>query len=131
MAVLNFDLVSNLHLAPEPTQPHTMVADIKRMREMAIFTPGDPESHWHDRFGSLRPPFAVDARGTRVTTERSMGNGLWVPLPRPLIERGGGRTSGERRSSPKVASRASARLRAFKVYFWVGPTGSTTRPRSR
>jgi len=34
-----------------------VVADIESMREMAIFTPGDPESHWHDRFGSLRPPF--------------------------------------------------------------------------
>jgi hypothetical protein len=57
MAVLNFDLVSNLHLASATTQLHTMVADIESMREMAIFTPGDPESHWHDRFGSLRPPF--------------------------------------------------------------------------
>jgi len=35
-----------------------MVADIESMREMAILTPGDPESHWYDRFGSLRPPFA-------------------------------------------------------------------------
>jgi hypothetical protein len=34
-----------------------MVADIESMRKMAIFAPGDPESHWHDRFGSLRPPF--------------------------------------------------------------------------
>jgi hypothetical protein len=57
MAVLNYDLVSNLHLASATTQPHTMVADIESMREMAIFIPGDPESHWHDRFGSLRPPF--------------------------------------------------------------------------
>ncbi|HYW39778.1 MAG TPA: hypothetical protein VE957_16825 [Terriglobales bacterium] len=57
MAVLNFDLVSNLHLASATTQLHTMVADIESMREMAILTPGDPESYWHDRFGSLRPPF--------------------------------------------------------------------------
>src|ERR1035441_779038 len=58
MAVLNYDLVSNLHLASITTQLHTMVADIESMREMAILTPGDPESHWYDRFGSLRPPFA-------------------------------------------------------------------------
>src|ERR1017187_4092312 len=58
MAVLNYDLVSNLHLASITTQLHTMVADIESMREMAILTPGDPESYWHDRFGSLRPPFA-------------------------------------------------------------------------
>jgi hypothetical protein len=57
MAVLNFDLVANLHLASATTQLHPMVADIESMREMAIFTPGDPESYWHDRFGSLRPPF--------------------------------------------------------------------------
>ena len=57
LAVLNCDLVSDLHLAPATTQLHTMVADIESMREMAIFTSGDPESHWHDRFGSLRPPF--------------------------------------------------------------------------
>jgi hypothetical protein len=55
--VLNYDLVSNLHFASETTQLHTMVADIESMREMAIFTPGDPESHWYDRFSSLRPPF--------------------------------------------------------------------------
>jgi hypothetical protein len=58
MAVLNYNLVSNLHLASITTQLHTMVADIESMREMDIFTPGDPESYWHDRFGSLRPPFA-------------------------------------------------------------------------
>jgi hypothetical protein len=57
MAVLNLDLVSNLHLALATTQLHTMVADIQSMREVAIFTPGDAESHWHDQFGSLRPPF--------------------------------------------------------------------------
>src|ERR1035441_2467439 len=58
MTVLNYNLVSNLHLASITTQLHTMVADIESMREMDIFTPGDPESYWHDRFGSLRPPFA-------------------------------------------------------------------------
>jgi hypothetical protein len=57
MVVLNFDLVSHLHLASAPAQLHTVVADIESMRKMAIFAPGDPESHWHDRFGSLRPPF--------------------------------------------------------------------------
>jgi hypothetical protein len=72
MAVLNFDLVSNLHLAPEPSQLHTMVADIERMREMAIFTPGNPESYWQHRFGSLRPPFPCAksrhvSRSLRVT----------------------------------------------------------------
>jgi len=56
--VLNFDLVSNLHLASATAQLHTMVADIEGMREMAIFTPGDPDAYWHDRFGSLRPPFS-------------------------------------------------------------------------
>ena len=44
-ALLNYNLVSNLHLASITTQLHTMVADIESMREMAIFTPGDPESH--------------------------------------------------------------------------------------
>ena len=58
MAVLNYDLLSNLHLASATTQLHTIVGDIESMREMAIFTPGDPESHWYDRFCSLRPPFA-------------------------------------------------------------------------
>ena len=58
MAVLNYDLVSNLHLASATTQLHTMVGDIESMREMAIFTPGDPESHWYDRLCSLRPPLA-------------------------------------------------------------------------
>jgi hypothetical protein len=58
MAVLNFDLVSSLHLASATTQLRTMVADIESMSEMAaIFNPGDPESYWHDRFGSLRLPF--------------------------------------------------------------------------
>jgi hypothetical protein len=57
LAVVNFDLVSNLQLASETTQPHTVVADIQRVREMTLFTPSDPESHWHDRFGSLRSPF--------------------------------------------------------------------------
>jgi hypothetical protein len=28
------------------------------MREMAVFVPGDTESHWQDRLGSLRPPFS-------------------------------------------------------------------------
>ena len=57
-AVLNYNHISNLHLASIATQLHTMVADIESMREMAILTPGDPESYWYDRFGSLRPPFA-------------------------------------------------------------------------
>ena len=57
IVVLNFDLVSNLHLASATTQLHTMVADIESMHEMASCTPGDPESHWHDRFGSLRLSF--------------------------------------------------------------------------
>jgi hypothetical protein len=46
MVVLNYNLISNLHLASITTQLHTMAADIESMREMAIFTPGDPESHW-------------------------------------------------------------------------------------
>jgi hypothetical protein len=57
-AVLDYNLISNLHLASITTQLHTMVADIESMREMAILTPGDQELHWQDRFGSLRPPFA-------------------------------------------------------------------------
>jgi len=46
MAVLNYNLISNRHLASVTTQLHTMVAHIESMREMAIFAPGDPESHW-------------------------------------------------------------------------------------
>jgi hypothetical protein len=46
MAVLDYNLISNLHLASITTQLHAMVADIESMREMAIFTPSDPESHW-------------------------------------------------------------------------------------
>jgi hypothetical protein len=46
MAVLDYNLISNLHLASITTQLHTMVADIESMREMAIFIPSDPESHW-------------------------------------------------------------------------------------
>jgi hypothetical protein len=56
LVVLNYDVVANLHLASATTQLHTTVADIESMREMAIFTPGDPDSHWYDRFGSLRLP---------------------------------------------------------------------------
>jgi hypothetical protein len=58
LVVLNHDLVANLYLASVTTQFHTTVADIESMREMAIFTPGDPDSHWDDRFGSLRLPLA-------------------------------------------------------------------------
>jgi hypothetical protein len=46
MVVLNYNLVSNLHLASITTQLHTMVADIESMREMDVFTSNDPESHW-------------------------------------------------------------------------------------
>jgi hypothetical protein len=58
MLVLNFDLVSNLHLALATSQLHPMVTDIESMRKMAILTSGDPEAHWHDRFGSFRLPFS-------------------------------------------------------------------------
>jgi hypothetical protein len=76
-----------------------------------LFRRGEPRLY--NRFGSLRPPFAVDVRGTRVTTERSMGNGLWVPLPRPLIERGGGPA---RRASDGLAPRSPpARRRACEL----------------
>jgi hypothetical protein len=57
IAVLNFDLVSNLHLASETAQPYPMVADVESMREMALFIPGSPDSYWHDGFGSFRPSF--------------------------------------------------------------------------
>jgi len=46
LVVLDYNLVSNLHLASITTQLHAMVAHIESMREMAIFTPSDPESHW-------------------------------------------------------------------------------------
>jgi hypothetical protein len=59
MAVLNYDLVANSHLASVATQLHTMIADIESMREMAIFTSCDPESHWHYHFGSLRLPLPL------------------------------------------------------------------------
>src|SRR5208282_5477432 len=55
--ILNYKFVANLHLASIPTQLHTMVGDIESMREMDTFTPSNQELHWHDRFGSLRPPF--------------------------------------------------------------------------
>jgi hypothetical protein len=55
-AVLNYKLVPNFNLASVTTQPHAMVGDIESMREMALLTPSDPETHWHNRFGSLRPP---------------------------------------------------------------------------
>ena len=57
VAVLNYKLIPNLYLASVTTQSHTMVRDIESMREMALSTSSDPETHWHDRFGSLRPPF--------------------------------------------------------------------------
>jgi hypothetical protein len=56
MAVLNYELVPHLDLASVTAQPHTMVGDIQSMRGMDIFTPGDPETHWHNRFGSSRSP---------------------------------------------------------------------------
>ena len=55
-AVLNYKLVPNLNLASVTTQPHTMVGDVESMREMALLTPSDPETHWHNRFRSPRPP---------------------------------------------------------------------------
>jgi hypothetical protein len=58
LVVLNHDLVANLYLASATTQLHTMVADIESMREMDIFTPGDPDSHWYDRLSSRRVPLA-------------------------------------------------------------------------
>jgi hypothetical protein len=58
VAVLDYKLVANLYLASVTTQPHTMVRDVESIGEMGIFTPGDPNSHWHNRFGSPRPPFA-------------------------------------------------------------------------
>jgi hypothetical protein len=57
MAVLNKKLVPNLYLAAVTAQSHTLVSDIESMREMALFTPSDPESYGYDRFGSLRLPF--------------------------------------------------------------------------
>ncbi len=57
LAVVNFYIVSDLQLASKTTQPYTMVADIQRVREMALLAPSDPELHRHDRFGSFRPPF--------------------------------------------------------------------------
>ena len=56
VAVMNNKFVPNLDLASITTQSHTMVSDIEGMREMAIFTTGDPEAHRHDRFGSFRAP---------------------------------------------------------------------------
>jgi hypothetical protein len=53
MVVLNLDSVSNFHLASATADLHAMVADIKSVGEVAIFIPGDPEAHWHDRFRSL------------------------------------------------------------------------------
>jgi hypothetical protein len=44
----NLDLVSNLKLASATRELHTMGADIESMGGMAILTPSDPESHWHD-----------------------------------------------------------------------------------
>ena len=58
VAVLNYTLVPDLNLASVTTQPHTIVRDVESIGEMGIFTPGDPNSYWYDRFGSLRPPFA-------------------------------------------------------------------------
>jgi hypothetical protein len=72
LVVLNHDLIANLHLASVITQFHTTVADIESMREMAIFTPGDPDSYWYDRFGSLRLPLAY-------TKSRHVPRSLRVP----------------------------------------------------
>jgi hypothetical protein len=55
-AVLNYKLVPNLNLASVTTQPHAMVGDVESMGEMALLTPSDPETHWHNRFRSPRPP---------------------------------------------------------------------------
>ncbi len=57
MAVLNKKLVPNPYLAAVTTQSHTLVGDIESMREMALFTSSDPESHRYNRFSSLRPSF--------------------------------------------------------------------------
>jgi hypothetical protein len=48
VAIQNFDLVPNLKLALATTELHTMIADVESMGEMAIFPPGNPESHWND-----------------------------------------------------------------------------------
>jgi hypothetical protein len=55
MAILNYNFVSNLYLTSVPSQPNTIISGIESMREMALLTPGDLETHWYDRFGSLRP----------------------------------------------------------------------------
>jgi len=46
VTVVDFDLISDIHLASETSQSHPIVADIESMREMAVFIPCDPESHW-------------------------------------------------------------------------------------
>jgi hypothetical protein len=48
------------------------------MREMAIFAPSDPDSHGHNRFGSLRLPLAYAKsrhvpRSLEVVTTKQKG----------------------------------------------------------
>jgi hypothetical protein len=96
VVVLNFDFVSDLHLASAPAQLHTMVADVEGMREMAIFAPSDTDSHGHDRFGSFRLPFSY----TKIETCSALtpsSRRLFPPLrlhPHPALGEGEYRRSG-------------------------------------
>jgi hypothetical protein len=50
-------VVADPHLGSATAELHTTITDIESMREMAVLTPCNPDSHWHDRFGSLRLSF--------------------------------------------------------------------------
>jgi hypothetical protein len=67
VAVLNYKLVPDPNFAPVTTQPHTIISGIESMREMALLISGDPETHWHNRFGSLRP--SSSCRGFHAHSE--------------------------------------------------------------
>src|ERR1035438_7439616 len=66
MPILNYHRIAKLHLTLITTQLHAMVSDIESVGETAIFTPGDPDSYWYDRFGSLRPSFPSHVTLTRT-----------------------------------------------------------------
>jgi hypothetical protein len=55
--VLNFDLVSNFHIASVTAQSDTLLADIESMRKVDILAACHPESDRHDRLRSLRISF--------------------------------------------------------------------------
>jgi len=65
MAILNLNHVIRFQLASKTSQPHAMIAHVKRMRQIALLisTCSSDQFHWRNDSGSLLPPLALINRG--------------------------------------------------------------------